>query len=527
MQPKQAILNDLNKELINVWKIIQKFPYQLIEAIEKLKTIYHQETDYYLLRDNYNQLLVETNLSKEQKIKQAALFIFLNKNCFNGLYRVNSQGQFNAPWNKTINHQIYEQKNLLAISSLLNTIKVQFYNQDFKFILKMVKSQDLIYLDPPYDLVKKTTFTSYTETGFNLNNQEKLARLFQKLDNKGCYVMLSNHKTHNIWNLYQKKGFFLYDIPVNRLISSKKANRKTVTEVLITNFSLPGQEPLLISALPYENLKTMILHKNHYMAKNPKWYADLLAIKKKKIFAHQQEITALKKLHSSFDLKKDLVVLIKSNQKILELLTLIFATRWEKFQKKITKIDPNFLNQPEAFVDFLDKGKFLTVFSPENISTLDNYLWGVEVGMDSHTRKNRSGQIMQDWVQTILENKNGIKIWEQKKIDDIPAALFSFDCQNLDPKLLNKVWDFILKTDDKFYFLECNYFDVAGSKIDTVAAQYSYFYTKINQEHQLSSRSEFIWITDGIFWQTGKNLQKYQKYVPNLLFLKDLLLKQF
>ena len=231
LSPKKAIINDSNKELINVYECIKdenKFTLLCNELNKHEKN--HSEEYYYKIRDLDRS---KTKFNKMSDYKRAARTIYLNKACFNGLYRVNSKGEFNVPFGKKLKVNTYDGLNLGLIYTYLNLNDIKIRSVDFSEAIKDAKKGDFIYFDPPYDS-EKEIFTSYTSDGFDRSYQEKLANVFKELDKKGCYVMLSNYNTNLIKDLYKDYNF--YFVNTKRQIGAKASNRKSVVEVIITNY---------------------------------------------------------------------------------------------------------------------------------------------------------------------------------------------------------------------------------------------------------------------------------------------------
>lgn len=231
LAPKKAVINDYNKELMNVYKCLKdeiKFT-SMCKELNKHE-IKHSEEYYYQIR----------NIDKDKKkfnrladYKRAARTIYLNKACFNGLYRVNSKNEFNVPFGKKIKVNTYDGINLGIIYSFLNLNDIEILSIDFEESVKNAKKGDFIYFDPPYDS-DTNTFNSYTENGFDKEEQKRLSQVFKDLDKRGCYVMLSNYNTTLIKELY--KGFNFNYVETHRNIGAKTENRGIVEEVIITNF---------------------------------------------------------------------------------------------------------------------------------------------------------------------------------------------------------------------------------------------------------------------------------------------------
>lgn len=237
LKPTQATINDYNPQLINVYYQIQDSPKLLIERISKmqnkynkLKTLEDKKDYYYKLRSQYNELVAHPEKDPEG-IETATLFIVLNKLGFNGLYRVNSNGEFNVPWNQKDKLNAYDENNISEINKYLENVEI--LNGDFEEACKTAKKDDLVYFDPPYDSDVET-FTDYTKVGFGKDEQVRLAECFKKLDKKGVKVMLSNHNTKLINELY--KDYNIHVIEARRNINSNGTGRGKVEEVIITNY---------------------------------------------------------------------------------------------------------------------------------------------------------------------------------------------------------------------------------------------------------------------------------------------------
>jgi len=231
LQPNKAVINDYNKELMNVYECIkdeQKFANMCTELNKHEAN--HSEEYYYQIRD------LDRDKKKFNKIvdyKRAARTIYLNKACFNGLYRVNSKNEFNVPSGKKNKVNTYDGPNLGIIHCLLNFFDIKLLSIDFEESVKDAKKGDFIYLDPPYDS-DTSTFNSYTENGFGKDEQKRLAKVFKDLDKRGCYVMLSNYNTKLVQELYKDYNFNF--VTAQRNIGASSKNRGKVEEVIITNY---------------------------------------------------------------------------------------------------------------------------------------------------------------------------------------------------------------------------------------------------------------------------------------------------
>jgi len=231
LSPKNAVINDSNKELMNVYETIKDD--NGFEEVIKLLNTYetkHSENFFYKIRNIDKD---KTKFNKLSKAEHAARTIYLNKACFNGLYRVNSKNEFNVPFNRKAKVNTYDGQNLGIIHSYLNFNDVKLLNTDFEEAVKDAKKGDFIYFDPPYDS-ETSTFNSYTENGFGKEEQVRLAKVYKELADKGCYVMLSNHNTTLVKELY--KDFNIHVIEAKRNINANGKKRGKVEEVIITNY---------------------------------------------------------------------------------------------------------------------------------------------------------------------------------------------------------------------------------------------------------------------------------------------------
>lgn len=169
-------------------------------------------------------------------IQRASRMIYLNKTCYNGLYRVNRKGEFNAPYGKYTNPCIVDEAGIRAVHHFLNARPVKILNTDFELAVQGARAGDMVYFDPPYDpLSESASFTAYQECGFGRTEQRRLARVVNDLTRRGCRVMLSNSATDFIRSLY--KDYKIYRVSATRRINSVGARRGEIDEVLVLNYS--------------------------------------------------------------------------------------------------------------------------------------------------------------------------------------------------------------------------------------------------------------------------------------------------
>ena len=222
LQHPRSFLSDSNEELVELYTVVRD---QVEDLIGNLKKHRNEAEYYYQVRAQSPILLTP--------IERAARFIFLNKTCYNGLYRVNSKRQFNVPFGKYKKPLICATEGLRAASLALQNTKIS--SADFEYAVSEARNCDFVYFDPPYHPLSKTSsFTAYTAGKFGISEQERLARVYYDLDRRGCYVMLSNSDTPLIRELYTH--FQIIEVQANRAINSKANGRGKITELLIINY---------------------------------------------------------------------------------------------------------------------------------------------------------------------------------------------------------------------------------------------------------------------------------------------------
>ena len=238
--PENALINDINKALINAYKQICNVPEAFLKAVNKLDEEMWEDGKvyYYSLREHYNDKLMKS----EYDVELAALFVFINKHCFNGLYRVNGKGLFNVPYNNSRRASIDKRiqkalgadyEAIMAASKYLQSVTI--IDGDFEDACKNAKMGDFIFLDSPYAPLNPTSFESYTKEGFDIESHKRLAKLYDELTARGCYCMLTNHNTELINGLYGNKGYKIDVVSVKRMINSDASNR-VGEEVIICNY---------------------------------------------------------------------------------------------------------------------------------------------------------------------------------------------------------------------------------------------------------------------------------------------------
>ena len=228
IQPDKAVINDFNNELINVYQVIKNHPEELIEDLKQHKN----EPDYFY---KIRELDRKASFTKLSNIEKASRIIYLNKTCYNGLYRVNNAGEFNSPFGKYKNPNIVNDVTIKAVSKFLNKKDITILNGDFEEAVNSAKKGDFVYFDPPYVPVSESAnFTGYVQGGFDLKEQQRLRDVCNRLSNRGVKFLLSNSSTDKVHELYE--GYSISIVKATRAINSNASKRGAIDEVLIKNY---------------------------------------------------------------------------------------------------------------------------------------------------------------------------------------------------------------------------------------------------------------------------------------------------
>ncbi len=237
---QRAAISDVNKALVNCYVTIRDNFEGLVERLSELQTRAHDKKFYYeAARPRFNTLRLATGL--EGDVEKASLLIYLNRTCYNGLYRVNSKGEFNVPWGYYKNAQVCDEETLKAVRAWLKRTEIEIRCEDYKTALDSPRDGDFVYIDPPYQPLSLTSsFTDYTNQGFDLSDQKILGKCVSELDARGCFVMISNSHVPQIKEIYRsvaEKGR-LETVYASRAISSVGTGRGKIPEYLITNYKV-------------------------------------------------------------------------------------------------------------------------------------------------------------------------------------------------------------------------------------------------------------------------------------------------
>jgi DNA adenine methylase len=248
--PQKCYLLDINDELVLAYRVVQKSVNDLIDGLQEIESKYYQckqddqKAFFYQVRENFNRTrkIGLGDMDHYRWVERAVQLVFLNRTCYNGLYRVNSRGEFNVPFGRYRNPRILDEKNLRGCARILAHTTIRC--GDFSSCARFVDRGSFVYLDPPYRPLSETSsFTAYSEGNFTEEDQVRLARFYQKMDKKGAKLMLSNSDPKNadpsddfFERLYP--DFFIDRMSARRAISCTGTGRGELNELIITNYAV-------------------------------------------------------------------------------------------------------------------------------------------------------------------------------------------------------------------------------------------------------------------------------------------------
>lgn len=223
--PRYCMISDVNEDLVNTYIAVRDNPKELIKHLRYFKKR-NSKDFFYQVRKKFNE-------KRFSGIKRSAAFIYLNKTCFNGVYRVNKKNEFNVPYGDYKDREIYNKEDLLFASELLQGVRIK--KQDYRSILRYLRKGDLVYLDPCYDPLKRTSFVQYTPDKFSLEDRKKLFDFMVSARRKGAILRLSNNKINEVLKLYESAGFKIHIVKTCRVVNSNISDRGKISELLIYN----------------------------------------------------------------------------------------------------------------------------------------------------------------------------------------------------------------------------------------------------------------------------------------------------
>lgn len=543
---KKYIINDINTKLINVYEVIRDNIELLIENLNDIKEKYlsfeylskDREEMYYEVRNKFNSDSID-------KIKLATYFIFINKTCFNGLYRENTKGYYNVPIGNYKNPQIFDEKHLRDISKLLNKkdkngeLIVTILNLEYNELEQYINKNTFVYFDPPYRPISIGGFTNYNKSGFDDESQKNLANFYTKVSKIGARLMLSNSDSRILDkndDFFERiyKDYNIQRIYANRSINSKGNNRGLVPELLITNYKKINVNYIGDDKMNNDNVNNISkVYKEKLNLKNIDDAFEYLinnlkdTIKTWDYFVNWEKaignmksvekcLNTMNYLIGKENIEQETRELISENPQIINIFPILIASRDKNFKiletknnnllnfkqfdfsKKRTRKDDLTEKELNDAIEFLRETNLLKLFEDKTIKNLVDYVLGIEVGLDSNARKNRTGIAMENIMELKIKNiceKNMYQYKSQvtvKEIKDIWGIIVPTDKSE-------RKYDFVINNNGKLLFIEVNYYNGNGSKLKSVANEF----TKLD-DYMKKNNFEFCWITDGLGWQTAK-----------------------
>ena len=497
-------ISDINAELINTYRVVRDEIDGLTALLSQIQTEYRpldaaSRKEYYLRkRERFNTLKV--GKSGPEDMEKAALMIFLNRTCFNGLYRVNRKGLFNVPMGAYQNPVICDEENLRMVSRRLQPVTIVC--GDFRESADFIDEHTFVYFDPPYRPITNTAnFTAYTETLFGDAEQRELARFVEEMHRKGAKIVVSNSDPKNsneaddffetIYASHQIKR-----VEAARMINSNRAARGKIKELLISNFK--GKT----SMIP-RDFDTWLSGFRESIA-GYGYYTDFEKVCRN-TESVRDELNLLNTLIGSQDIESDFERLFAEHPQILKCVPLLLAVRSDAisamdgdgsftyhFQKANLSV--------EQYKAFMRKTGLFDLLASRRVSNLADYVTGVEAGLDSAGRKNRGGRLMEDLVEGYLQKAGfvrdetyfkGMSVGRMTKKWGIDLSAISN----------REKFDFAVKTDTMLYGVKTSFCKAQGSRLSETARR--------NQTLALETEAvegfAFVWFTDGRGWLKARD----------------------
>lgn len=543
---EECYINDTNQDLILTYKVIQKDVETLIDRLSYLKDSFvgmpdeKKEDFYYVIREKFNNnkdTIDYINYSNAWS-QRAAELIFLNKTCFNGLYRVNSKGNFNVPFGKYKNPTIFDRENLVEINKMLRNTTILC--RDFSELEPFADEHSFVYFDPPYKpLTVSSSFTSYTKEDFGDVEQERLAEFYKALTRKNAKLMLSNsdmknvdEENHYFDNLYKysdergKQRIQIHRVKASRMINSKADGRNAINELVIVNYGV--EQPKENVKEGVKRMKETKLFKEKLGLDTPEQvFKYLLSSLKESIkgwdyFVNWEkaisnireveiDLNLLNYLIGKENVREEFSYLLKEYPRLIKRIPILIACRDNNFSILNFQEDKGFEYEHFDFkgkkelgakeiddaVDFADNSGILSLFKDKTIKNVVDYVLGIEVGLDSNGRKNRSGSSMERLAEKFILSlceRHGysyIKQATSKRIMDEWRINVTVDKSE-------RRFDFAINNNQSLYLIEVNYYGGGGSKLKATAGEYKALYDFIKSDNH-----KFIWVTDGLGWHTA------------------------
>jgi DNA adenine methylase len=484
VQSNKLIINDLNQELMTAYRVIKDTPKPLINLLQEYEKKHNQE---------FYEQLKQKDPKNLTHLEIATRFIYLNKTGYNGLYRVNSQGIFNVPFGQKEKIKLFERNNILAVSDYLYATDCQILNQDYQELLSLIKENDFLFVDPPYDSENGNGFNSYTTNKFTRQNQQELAQFLKECEKKGAKWLLTNHATEFIKELYC--DYWQFTFKAQRFINCQSDKRiGEAQEIFIGSYDLTEQQK---KELEFYQWFDTIQVTNVDLGRLVDWKKI-----QNNLLVYEKDLDILNSLICANEekLRKKIEDIWRENYQSFRILPYLLAIRdsdnFTWLDKENTEYWENLtLDKVKKLIFNSSLAEYLT---NGQIKDLKDYCLGMEVGLGTHGKKNLAGTTMEKSVETLL-NKCQIEYRKQVPVD--------FQVNG------KKLFDFQIKLSNKEYYLEASFYNSPGSKVSEIIRSYG----SVLQKAQ-NNEINFLWVLDGKGLKSVKGLLK-EVYLQNKDFM--------
>ena len=521
----EVYISDSNAELINSYISLRDDTDTLIQLLKEYEITYLPMADderkefYYSKRTRFNELKKEHC----KTVELAALFIFLNRTCFNGLYRVNARGEYNVPMGAYKSPTICDEDNLRRVAKALAGVTIVC--ADYKESRKFMDEHTFSYFDPPYrPLPLSASFTAYTENDFNDECQISLGKYIKELASSGVYVIASNSDPKNT---DQEDNFFddLYSgMEINRIYASRMINSNASARGKISELLICSREDDMLMKRDFDNW----LSKFRLSISGYDYYVDF-----KKVISNVEsikiELNILNTLIGSKDIANDFEHVISKYPEILKCIPILLAVRGYEIYAQDN--DGSYLYcfdkmnySIEQYKVFMKKTGLFDMLSNHIVNNLVDYVYGVETGLDSNGRKNRGGHQMEDLVEGYIKKTGFVKdktYFKEMYLSDVEAR-WGIDLSALSNQgKARKRFDYVVKTPDTIYAIETNFYGGTGggSKLNETARSYK----MLAQEAAQVQGFKFVWFTDGTAWKSARgNLRETFDVLDDIYSIDDM-----
>lgn len=542
----EVYISDINAELVNCYWVAQQRVEELIQALTKMQDEYlplnhEKRREYYAeKRARFNEL--KNGEKKKGDIEKAALMIFLNRTCFNGLFRVNKKGQFNVPMGAYKNPIICDAQNLRAVSQKLKAVKIVC--GDYKKSEVFVDENTFVYFDPPYrPLTETSNFTSYTESQFDDNKQIELAQFAKMLDARGAKIVISNSDPKNenaeddfFDTLYSAQR--VHRVEASRMINCNKNSRGKIKELLITNFERQGSKENASKQDRERSEKKMEKREfKNWMASFKESIADYgYYVDFDKVYRNVNEVKVELNILNSLigvpNIEEEFENLIRKYPDVLKCIPLLLAVREKEIYcqdekgGQTYKFTPKQMRpkelEPEKYAYFMEHTGLFDLLKNHIIRDLVDYVTGVETGLDSNGRKNRGGHLMEDLVEGYIKKAGFVKdktYFKEMYIHQI-AEKWGLELSAISNQgKMEKRFDFVVKTGKMVYGIETNFYGSQGNKLNETARSYKTLALEANTIQGFT----FVWFTDGKGWSKAKhNLEETFDVMEHIYSIQDM-----